>query len=286
MAHAEAQVEHREGRARTSDGLTLFEQSWAAGEPGAVVVLVHGYAEHSTRYEPTARRLARDGYAVQTLDLRGHGRSEGKRCFIRAFAEYLTDVEAALLTAERAWPDRPVFLMGHSMGGLISALFVLDRTVPVSGLVVSAPSVMLGRDFSPLKASVSEVLGRVLPSFPTVRFRAESLSRDAGVVQAYRDDRLVFHGRTPARTASEIIRAIRSVQGRMDRIELPLLVVHGGQDQVADVEGSKRLYERARSDDKSLRVFDGLYHEIMNEPEKASVLEEISTWLGARTPVS
>ncbi len=294
MAHPEAQVEHhvehrvehRQGRVRTSDGLALFEQYWAPTEPGAVVVLVHGYAEHSTRYEPTARRLAHDGYAVQTLDLRGHGRSEGKRCFVRSFAEYLTDVETALLVAERRWPDHPVFLMGHSMGGLISALFVIERAVPLCGLVLSAPSVMLGSDFSPLKASVSVVLGRVLPHFPTVRFRTESLSRDARVVQAYRDDGLVFHGRTPARTASEIIRAIRRVQGRMDRIELPLLVVHGGQDQVSEVEGSRRLYASARSDDKSLRVYDGLFHEVMNEPEKALVLEEISTWLGARTPVS
>ena len=95
---------------------------------------------------------------------------------------------------------------------------------------------------------------------------------------------MVFHGRTPARTASEIIRAIRRVQGRMDRIELPLLIVHGGQDQVSEVEGSRRLYASARSNDKSLRVYDGLFHEVMNEPEKALVLEEISTWLGARTP--
>ncbi len=245
-------------------------------------MLVHGYAEHSARYEPTARRLAHDGFAVQTLDLRGHGRSEGTRCFIRSFAEYLVDVETALLVAERRWPDHPVFLMGHSMGGLISALFVIERRAPLSGLVLSAPSVMLGGDFSPLKASVSVVLGRVLPRFPTVRFRTESLSRDAGVVQAYRDDRLVFHGRTPARTASEIIRAIRRVQELMDGIELPLLVVHGGQDQVTDVEGSRRLYASARSADKSLRVYDGLFHEIMNEPEKALVLGEISAWLGAR----
>jgi alpha-beta hydrolase superfamily lysophospholipase len=269
MVHPEAQaehrvehrVEHRQGRVHTSDGLALFEQSWAPAEPGAVVVLVHGYAEHSTRYESTARRLARDGYAVQTLDLRGHGRSEGKRCFVRSFAEYLTDVEAALLVAERRWPDHPVFLMGHSMGGLISALLVIERAASLCGLVL-------------------------LPSFPTVRFRSESLSRDAGVVQAYRDDGLVFHGRTPARTASEIIRAIRYVQGRMDSIELPLLVVHGGRGQVAEVEGSRRLYASARSNDKSLRVYDGLFHEIMNEPEKAVVLEEISTWLGARTPAS
>ena len=286
MAHRKAQVVHREGRVRTSDGIALFEQSWAPTEPGAVVLLVHGYAEHSARYEQTARRLAHDGHAVQTLDLRGHGRSEGTRCFVSAFAEYLTDVKAALLVAERTWPDRPIFLMGHSMGGLICALLVIEGTAPLSGLVLSAPSVMLGRDFSPLKAAVSVVLGRVLPSFPTVRFRAESLSRDARVVQAYRDDELVFHGRTPARTASEIIRAIRSVQGRMDRIELPLLVVHGGQDQVTDIEGSRRLYENARSNDKSLRVFNGLYHEIMNEPERASVLDEISMWLTAHTPVS
>ncbi|MCK4408490.1 MAG: lysophospholipase [Candidatus Eisenbacteria sp.] len=282
MTNAAVVVHHREGRIRSSDGLLLFEQSWAPATPRAVVGLVHGYAEHSSRYDATARCLARDGYAVQTLDLRGHGRSEGKRCFVSDFREYLSDVDAVLQRAARSWPERPVFLMGHSLGGLIALLFVIERSVPLSGLILSAPSVRLGSDFSPFKARVSELLGRTFPGFPTVKFRSESLSSDENVVQAYRDDELVYRGRTPARTASEIIRTIRAVQERMHRIELPLLVMHGADDQVADVEGSRQLYEGARSADKSLRIYDGFYHEIMNEPEKAIVLGEISAWLNAR----
>jgi alpha-beta hydrolase superfamily lysophospholipase len=283
VPNAVADVNHREGRVRSADGTELFEQSWAPSEPRAVICLVHGYAEHSGRYDSTALFLAQAGFAVQALDLRGHGRSAGRRCFVSDFHDYLSDVDAVLQRAARSWPDRRTFLMGHSLGGLISVYFAIESGEGLSGLVLSAPSVRLGSDFSPLKARIAELLGRALPNFPTVRFRSESLSRDASVVQGYRADRMVYQGRTPARTASEIIRAIRAVQERVHCIELPLLVMHGSEDQVADIEGSRRLHDCVGSEDKTLGIYDGLYHEIMNEPEKASVLGDVSAWLSART---
>jgi alpha-beta hydrolase superfamily lysophospholipase len=245
----------------------------------AVLALVHGYGEHSGRYGASARHLAGRGVAVQTSDLRGHGRSEGKRCFVLDFREFLTDVDTLLELASRRWPRTPLFLMGHSLGGLIAARYTIERAPTLSGLVLSAPSVSLGDDFPPLRRKLAEIAGRVLPGLPTVKFPSESLSRDASVVESYREDDLVYHGRTPARTASEIIRSIRFVQERMGELALPLLVMHGSRDQVADVEGSRMLHERARSRDKTLRVYDGLYHEIMNEPERESVLGELAEWL-------
>jgi lysophospholipase len=246
-----------------------------------VAALVHGYGEHSGRYDAAARHLASEGVAVQGFDLRGHGRSDGKRCFVSDFREFLTDVDAALGRASRSWPGAPLFLMGHSLGGLIAAYHVIERAPALSGLILSAPSASLGDDFPPLKRRLAEIAGRVLPWLPTVRFPSESLSRDATVVEGYRKDALVHHGRTPARTASEIIRAIRVVRERAAEIELPLLVMHGSRDQVTDVEGSRMLHERASSHDKTLRVYDGLYHEIMNEPERESVLGELTAWLAA-----
>ena len=277
-----AAVNHREGCVRSVDGTELLEQAWAPEEPLAVVCLVHGYAEHSGRYEWPARFLARAGLAVQALDLRGHGRSEGRRCYVSDFHDYLSDVDAVLRRAAQSWSGLSVFLMGHSLGGLISTCFAIERDTGLAGLVLSAPSVMLGSDFPPLKARLAELMGRMLPTFPTVRFPSESLSRDPDVVRGYREDRLVYQGRTPARTASEIIRAIRAVQERMHCIEMPLLVMHGSEDQIADIEGSRRLHEGIGSKDKTLSVYDGLYHEIMNEPEKSTVLGDVSDWMLAR----
>ena len=283
MACSSTRIRHNEGLLTASDGLQLFEQSWSPEAPRALIVVVHGYAEHSARYESAALHLARNGYAVQAFDMRGHGRSQGKRCFVRAFDDYLDDLHVLLLEAARRWPRKPMFLLAHSLGGLIASLFVIGERAELSGLILSAPSVKLGRDFSELKARASLVLGRLFPHLPTLRFRSSSISRDSTVVRAYQTDGLVYHGRTPARTASEIIRAIRRVRLNAERIAIPLLVMHGGRDQVADVEGSRELCARARSADKRVRVYDGLYHEIMNEPEKASVLEEMSDWLNART---
>jgi alpha-beta hydrolase superfamily lysophospholipase len=279
-------VSHRQGRLVSDDGRELFEQSWSPAEPEVALGLVHGYAEHSGRYDAAARHLADAGVAVQALDLRGHGRSDGKRCYVGDFREFLSDVDAMLLHASHAWTGIPLFLMGHSLGGLIAACYVIDRAPLLSGLVLSAPSVSLGDDFPLLRRRLAELAGRALPWLPTVRFPSESLSRDASVVEGYRADALVYHGRTPARTASEIIRAIRRVQERMEAIELPLLVMHGSRDQVADVEGSRMLHEHSSSCDKTLRVYEGLYHEIMNEPERESVLGELAEWLAGHSEPS
>jgi len=274
---------HQEGSLRVPGGLELFEQSWTPELPRAVVLLVHGFAEHSARHASAALCLAHRGYAVQSFDLRGHGRSQGKRCFVRAFDEYLDDTEASLLKAKRRWPGQPVFLLAHSLGGLIASLFVIDERSEVSGLILSAPVARLGRDYSRFKIGASLVLGRALPHLPMVRFKSSSVSREPVVVGAYEDDELVYHGRTPARTASEIVRAVQRLRASAERISVPLLVMHGSEDQVADVDGSKELCERAGSFDKSLRICDGLWHEIMHEPERDVVLQEMSDWLDERT---
>lgn len=276
-------VHHREDSLRVPGGFQLFEQSWAPEMPKGVVVLVHGFAEHSARHAPAALHLAHRGYAVQSFDLRGHGRSQGKRCFVRAFDEYLDDTEALLLRAKRRWSGKPVFLVAQSLGGLIGSLCVVDGRFELSGLVLSAPAVKLGRDYSAFKIGASLAVGRALPHLPMFRLRSSSICRDPAVVRAFEEDELVYHGRTPARTASEIIRAIRRLQANAERIRIPLLVMHGSRDQVADIDGSEALCERAESTDKSLRVYDGFWHEIMHEPENAMVLEDISSWLDERT---
>ena len=276
-------VHHHEGSVSTGRGIQLFEQSWAPELPKAVVVLVHGFGEHSGRHESAALHFVGSGSAVQSFDLRGHGRSGGKRCYIGTFDEYLEDTETLVLIAKRKWPGKPVFLLAHSLGGLIASLCVAEERVQLSGLILSAAAVKLGRDYSPLKIRASLVLGRVFPHLPMVRFRSISVSRDPAVVRAYQCDELVYHGRTPARTASEIVRATKRLAASVEQVSTPLLVLHGSQDQVADIGGSRELFERAQSVDKSLRIYDGLWHEIMHEPEGKDVLGDISDWIDKRT---
>lgn len=283
MAGSPVPVLHREGHLTTEDGLRLFEQSWSPERPRAAVVLVHGFGEHSGRHEEAAGHLACHGYAVQALDLRGHGRSQGVRCFVRSFAELVSDLRSAVGRARATWPERRMFLLGHSLGGLVASLFSLEGGEGVSGVMLSAPAVRLGDDYSRPKILASLAVGRLLPRLPMVRFRSSSISSDPAVVADYQEDELVFHRRTPARTASEIVRAIRRVQAEADGFSLPVLIMHGGRDQVADIEGSREFYERIRSPDKTLRIYDGFWHEIMHEPDRASVLTEIVQWLDARS---
>ena len=144
---------------------------------------------------------------------------------------------------------------------------------------------MLGNDFSPFKIRLVLFFSRWLPRLPTFYLKNNSLSRDEDVVRLYRRDEFVYHGRTPVRTAAEISRATRKIQGRMERIDLPLLILHGGDDRMADVAGSRKLYASARSTDKQLKVYDRFYHEVMNEPEKDAVMAEIFSWLNERAAV-
>jgi len=276
-------VHHREGSLRVPGGFDLFVQSWAPDLPEAVVVLVHGFAEHSGRHESAALHLAHEGYAVQSFDLRGHGRSQGKRCFVRVFNEYLDDAAALLSEAERRWPGKQMFLVAQSLGGLIASLCVIDGRFELSGMILSAPAAKLGSDYSAFKIGASLALGRVLPHLPMFRLRSSSICSNPAVVRAFEEDELVYHGRTPARTASEIVRAIRRLQTNAERIHTPTLVMHGGRDQVADIDGSQTLYERIGSSDKTLRVYEGLWHEVMHEPESDMVLREMTDWLRERT---
>jgi acylglycerol lipase len=274
------EVRHNQGNFKAADGLSLFEQWWETETgPKAAVAIVHGLAEHSSRYVHVAEHLARGGYAVDTFDLRGHGRSEGRRAFIRSFDEFLADLDLFLGRVRARHRRTPVFLLGHSMGGGITPLFVITRKPEIRGLILSAGALKISDDISPLLIRMSGIVGRILPKLPTIKLDSSAISRDPEVVKHYDNDPLNYRGGTPARTGAEIVRATRRIQAQMEAITLPLLILHGTADRLTDIEGSKQLYARAGSSDKTLKLYDGLYHEILNEPEKARVLEDIVHWL-------
>ena len=271
---------HHEDRFTTRDGLSLYEQCWLPeGEPRAAIVVVHGVFEHSGRYTQLADDLNRRGYAVYAMDLRGHGRSEGDRAMIRSFDLYLDDVELFLERVTARQTGKPVFLLGHSMGGAVAALFGITRPPKIRGLILSAPAVYVAGGVFPLLRRLAWLASIVWPTLRVTRLGCRFISRDPAVVEDFRNDPLVFHDRFPVRTGAEILRAAKRIQTDAERLTLPMLIMHGTGDYVTDPQGSRMLVARAHSTDKTLRLYTGLYHEIFSEPERQQVLDDLLAWL-------
>lgn len=272
---------HEEGALTTSDGVTLYTQSWRAAQAKATIALIHGLAEHSARYRHVGEYLATRGYTVHTMDLRGHGRSPGKRILVRRMDEYSKDVAALLTWIRTQETDRPLFLLGHSLGGLIVTYYVLTQTPALRGVILSGPALQVDA-ISPFLQIVGRVLAQIVPTLPMKKLDATAISRDPAVVKAYQSDPLVYTGAVPAGTGIAMMSAITQLQQQMEAFRLPLLIVHGAADRLTNPEGSKQLYARAASTDKTLKLYDGLYHEVLNEPEQEQILAEIVAWLDQR----
>jgi len=273
----------------SADGTPLHARRWLPpGAPRAVLAIVHGYAEHLGRYEHVAAYFAARGYAVYAVDLRGHGESEGARVRVRSFAEYLDDVGALLSYARAQHPGAPLFVLGHSMGGAIVALSLVTRPADARGFLLSGPVLpnpqasLLRRIGAAVVEHLALVIGRIAPGFGLRTLDAAMVSRDPGVVARYDSDPLNYRGKVPAGTVAAMLRAVRAVERRVDRVTQPLLIAHGGADALASPDGARWLYEHAPSADKTLRIYDGLYHEILNEPEQEQVMAEIASWMDAR----
>jgi alpha-beta hydrolase superfamily lysophospholipase len=266
-----------------ADGTPLFERRWlpAAAQRGEVII-VHGFIEHGGRYQPTAEALAARGFAVSVTDLRGHGRSGSARCWVRSFDEYLNDLDCVVDRAQRRADDKPLFLFGHSLGGLIALLWCVERQPTLHGLILSGPALELPDRLFPWLRHVAKIISALFPRLRLVRMGGRNISRDEAVVKQFHGDPLVFHGRFPARTGAEILRAADVVQRRFNEVRVPLLILHGSADRVATVAASFALYEQAQTDDRLLLVYDGLYHEVLNEPERERVLSDMIEWLEER----
>jgi len=268
----------------STGGRHIFEQWWRPdnAQPRGVVAICHGFAEHGGRYAEVAQYFADRGYVTEALDLRGHGRSDGVRVHVRSFNEYLNDLDRFLTNVRLRNPGLPVVLLGHSMGGGIAALYVIARQPDLAGVVLSGPAV--GSDFVKLSGARRLMLKAMavaprlrLPSLP-----ATAVSRDPEVVRRYEEDPLVFRGGSTIAHAMAGVRAITRASRDMEQFSLPLLIVHGTADSLVPVAGSEELYRRAQSSDKALKLYEGLYHEVLNEPERLEVLGDIVSWLDER----
>ena len=277
-------MQHDAGTLTASDGLTLATRRWMpTSRPKAVVVLVHGIGEHSGRYAHVATHLMLHDYAVHSFDLRGHGRSEGEpRVYVDSFDEYLEDLAQFLRHVRSEAPRLPLFLYGHSMGGGIAANYVVERgTDGLAGLVLSSAALKIPADLSPLLQKAAGVLSRLVPKIPLTKIDPDDLSRDPAVVRAYLEDPLVYTGGVRPRVGAEILRVTDHIQNHIDAFTLPLYLYHGTDDKITDPAGSRSVYERAPTDDKTLNLYEGFFHETHNEPERERVLKDLTDWLDA-----
>jgi len=283
-AAAGREVSHEESTFEGTGGLQLFSQSWrpAGEEPRAVLIVVHGLRDHSSRYGELAEHLVGQGFAVYAFDLRGHGHSEGVRVHIDSFDEYTSDLGLFLDRVRQREPGRPVFLFGHSMGGAIVTLFTLEKKPDIQGLVLSAPALKPGADVSRALIATTKVVGGILPNLKVLELDPKQFSRDPAVVKENETDPLIYQDGGPARTASRLLGALNTISERMEEVSTPVLVMHGTADTVTDPEGSKALVKEARSTDKTLKLYSGLYHDLLHEPEKAEVLGDVTQWLKER----
>ena len=274
---------HATGTLQTSDGLALFSRRWVPDwrPTRLVVALVHGVHEHSGRYAPLATSLMAEGFAVWAVDLRGHGRSPGERGQVAAsFDEYVRDAEALLDAAGEAAGDLPLVLMGHSMGGLVAARTVQERGPGgLAGLALSSPALAVSAP--PLLEKVAPYVARWLPNAPATRVDLSKLSHDPTVERKYREDPLTLVQGVRARLGYEVVRATERVRERPEAFRLPLYLFHGTADTITDPAGTRWLAERAPGD-VTLRLYDGLYHETLNEDARDRVVADLVAWLDAR----
>jgi len=269
----------------TADGLHLVTKHWACSAPRAAVLLVHGYGEHSGRYGHVARAMTENHIDVYAYDQRGYGRSEGPRAYVDSFDAYVDDLDLAIGHVRRLIGDRPLYLFGHSMGGAVVLLYALERQIrDVAGLLLSSPAIEVDPDIAPFLRKIARFVGAILPRLPVVPSPEGRISRDQDVVDEAEQDPLNYHGRIQARTGAEILRANQRIQQQLSSLQLPFLVFHGTADVVTSAEASRRLYDQAASDDKTLHLYDGLFHETFNEPERDDVIADICTWLDHRLP--
>ena len=273
-------MRHEEGTLTTSAGASLYYQSWMpADRPKAVLLIAHGLAEHSGRYEHFADFFVNHGYGVFGLDYPGHGKSDGDRCHIAKFSEYTDSITLLIERVRNVCPETPLFLVGHSMGGLVAVSFLIGHQAEFAGSVLSGAAVQPAIELPAIQRLIMNLMSRVLPKLRVLQLDSSEVSRDPAVVERYRNDPLVFNGKVTARLAEQLFSEMTSIQDRFGRIELPMLILHGSEDGLTSPEGSRMLHEKISSQEKKLIIYDGLYHEVYNEPEQIEVMTDVLNWL-------
>lgn len=263
-----------------NDGTQLHLRSWQPANARAVVVVVHGFKAHGGLYEWAGGQLAEQGFAVYALDLRGHGVSEGDRLEVGKFGDYVGDVHTLVRLAKARNPGLQVFLLGHSAGGVVSSVYALEHQSELAGFIcesfaheVPAPDFVL---------AVLKGLSHITPHAHVLKLEDEAFSRDPAVVEAMKNDPLIERKGYPAYTVAEMVRADERLKREFPLITLPVLILHGTEDRVTLPRGSQRFFDTTGSQDKTLKLYEGHYHDLLADYGKETVLADIVAWIVAR----
>ena len=278
-------LQAREESITSSGGVSIFVRSWVPSSAArGVVVLCHGFNSHSGYYVHVGEQLAARGFATYALDLRGRGRSEGERYYVDRMSDWADDVAATMALARSRHPGAPDFLLGHSAGGVISCLYVLEHQRDLAGFICESFAFELpAPDFA---IAVLKGLSHIAPHAHVLKLKNEDFSRDPAVVQAMNADPLIAGESQPTHTAAELARADERLRTSFSAIMLPLLILHGTADKATKPSGSRTFYETAGSVDKTLKLYDGHVHDLLNDLGRQEVIEDIVQWISARTDVA
>ena len=257
----------------------LYYRTWPAESPKAAVMVIHGLAEHCQRYEHLAERLNQNGYSLYSMDLPGHGRSNGVRGHIDSFDDFQAAASGLLNSMQTECPDIPKFIIGHSMGGLIVSRFLLDHQDQFAGALLSGAAIQSPQEPPAWQVSLIKGIAKLFPKARMLALDASGISRDKAVVDKYMQDPMVGKDKLTARFLVEMTNTMETVKAAANNISLPLLIMHGTADNITAPSGSELMHNNCTSVDKTLTLYDGLYHEIFNEPEQEKVFDDVIQWL-------
>lgn len=271
------------GTFEAKDGTKLWRRKWVPTAPQkGVLIIQHGLRDHSDNYDHFARRAAAAGFAVWAPDLRGHARSAGPRVAPKPWKVYIDDFDRFIGIVREAEPNQPIFLFGHSMGGAIAALTVVDRQPQnVKGLILSAAVLNLG--VAPFALAAVRLLGVVGPNLGLLKLDPSAFSTNPAIGAALVKDPLVEQGAGPASTASGLAAGAAEIWTGIDKLTLPILALHGTVDKLTAPSGSRALIAHAPSTDKTLRIYEGFSHDLVHEPKGVQVEDDVLAWLAAHT---
>jgi alpha-beta hydrolase superfamily lysophospholipase len=277
-------MNHLETSYTTHDGLKLYLQAWMPENPKAGILLVHGLGEHSARYGHIVEKLNELGVAVFTFDGRGHGKSaEGKpTAYFDSYEDYLKDIDALFGKVKAYLPGLPSFLYGHSMGGGLVAAYVLKYKPQTTGVILSSPAIKEAEATSYFLIAISGLINRLLPKSKVLKLDVAGISRIPEEIEKYKSDPLVYQENIPARTGFELYQMMQFIQNQAEDFQLPFLLIHGDADRLTNPKGSELLAQKAKSPDKTFRIFPGGYHELINDSDREEVMKVIVDWVGMR----
>ncbi len=277
-------MNHLETSYTAHDNQKLYLQAWMPENPKAGLLLVHGLGEHSGRYGHLVEKWNKLGVAVFTFDGRGHGKSAGVKptAYFDSYEEYLKDIDALFAKVKAYLPSMPAFIYGHSMGGGLVAAYVLKYQPEAKGVILSSPAIKEAEGTSPILIAISGLINRFFPKLKVLKLDISGVSRIPEEVEKYKIDPLNYQESIPARTGYELYQMMQYIQSQAENFELPFLLIHGDADRLTNPKGSELLFQKAKSTDKTFRIFPGGYHELINDSDREEVMQVLVDWVEER----